>query len=265
MAVCNRTTKQVFCFACLIFLCLPSLSCVVKKPAVQPDSVSYANFPASFFDPLDKEDVLTALAEITVITRHVSYPAKVALMMKRPSYIRMERIPIIGVSDFLLTATPDTMNIFIPSQGVLYRGKPTRDNLKKFLPWSIPVEDMVMIFTGTCPFGQDRVVRCQNFQDGTDRCGEMKAPSGQFQTICINDRNQLSRFVRKDLTGDELYRVKYVYTEDAGHFPQQIIIQMGDGSTSLSIKYSDVSIDQSADLSAFNLVVPDHVQIMTLE
>jgi hypothetical protein len=40
---------------------------------------------------------------------------------------------------------------------------------------------------------------------------------------------------------------------------------MGDGKTSLSVKYSDVKIEKSEDLSVFNLVIPPNVKSINLE
>jgi outer membrane lipoprotein-sorting protein len=241
------------------------MSCRFKKQEVIYNNFSAADLPASTSGWLNQNDILKSLIKIELTTADGYYPAKAALIMKRPSYIRLEFLPVIGVPDFLLVSTPEKMNIFIPSKKELYSGRPTSSNLKKFLPWPLEIEDMVMIFTGTPPAFKEKNISYKGFQEGNLFLLEMNAPSGCSQIVWISGGNKIIEIIRKNDIGEKLYTVKYIYNDDASTIPEKITISMADGETSLSVKYSDVEIEKSADLSVFSLAVPADVKEIPLE
>jgi hypothetical protein len=156
------------------------------------------------------------------------------------------------------------MSIFIPSKEKFYYGKPTAANLGQFLPWQFDIEDIVMIFAGTYPSWKEKNIAYQSYQENNLLRVEMKAPSGCSQTVWIGENGRLLKLVRNDKTGKALYTVKYTYGKAHVSIPEKINISMADGVTSLSVKYSDVSIEKANDLSIFDIVVPDNVKIIPL-
>ena len=96
---------------------------------------------------IHETDRIVATAQIDLMTAQGHYPVRAALILQKPSYLRLEMLPVIGTPDFFLTATPDDMRIFIPSQGEFYSGKPSAENLARFLPWALNIEDIVMILS----------------------------------------------------------------------------------------------------------------------
>ncbi len=259
----NSKLAKNISFVLAVLLLLPSLmACGFKK-----QEVIYKNFSTedSASGWLDQDDILQALVKIELTTADGYYPVKAALIIKKPSYLRLELIPVIGTPDFLLVSTPEKMSIFIPSKGELYSGLPTDTNLKKFLSWPIEIEEMVMIFTGTLPPLKEKNVSYQGFQEGDLWRMEIKAPSGCSQTVWMQEKNKLFKMIRKNKRGENIYTVKYAYDYSESVVPVKITINMADGTTSLSIKYSDVKIEKSVDLSVFNLVIPADVKEIPLE
>ena len=254
--------KKIIVFASLFLLLLPLFSCSFKKQVAIDQDFSSQGFHASW---LVDEDTFSAIANIDLTTPEGFYPVKAALIIKKPSYLRLELLPVIGVPDFMLTATPEKINIFIPSRREFYNGLPTASNLKKFLPWSMEIEDIVMILSGTYPSFEERDISYREFQEENLWCLEMKAQSGSSLIIGLSGNNKLQKLIRKNDTGKELYNVEYVYNDNHSNIADKIIIKMGDGKTSLSVKYSDVKIEKSEDLSVFNLVIPPNVKSINLE
>jgi len=212
-----------------------------------------------------KTDLWRAVAQIDWAANGRHYPARVALIMKNPSYLRLEIIPVIGTPDFFLAASPAKMSIFIPSQGKYYYGQPTADNLGRFLPWKFDIEDIVMIFSGICPVLKEKNIAYQKERDKHLMRVEMKAPSGASQVAWTDENGRLYHFVRRDETGKDVYAVRYFYNATGGSIPEKIDIDLADGKTSLSVKYLDVTMDKTADLSVFDLVPPDNVAAIPLE
>lgn len=231
---------------------------------VYPDSPSEKIPTTIFSGPIAEDDVVSAIVDIDLTSPDGYYPTKAALIIKKPSYLRLEMLPVIGTPDFLLAASPEKMSIFIPSKEKFYYGQPTGANLRKFIHWQFNIEDIVMIFAGTYPSWKEKNIAYQSYQENNLLRVEMKAPSGCSQTVWIGENGRLLKLVRNDKTGKALYTVKYTYGKAHVSIPEKINISMADGVTSLSVKYSDVSIEKANDLSIFDIVVPDNVKIIPL-
>lgn len=258
-------TKKIFNFTGIFLLLLPLLACGLKKPTIVNSEFSTGEFKPQAFGSINEDEIFSALAQIDVVTLNGYYPVKAALIIKKTCYLRMELLPIIGVPDFFLTASPEMMKILIPSKGEFYSGRPTVSNLKKFLPWPMEIEDVIMIFTGTYPSLKENNISYQRRQEDNLLRVEMNAPSGSSQIIWVGENNKLLKLVRKDEAGEELYNVKYIYEDDRSDFPKKIKINMVDEKISLSVKYSDVKVEKSTDLSVFDLTIPANVKEIILE
>ena len=246
-------------------LLLSFLACGCASQAVVYHESPAEKNPAANSGPIAENDVFSAIAQIDLVTPDGYYPAKAALIIKKPSYLRLEMLPVIGTPDFFLAASPEKMSIFIPSKGKFYYGKPTGDNLRKFLPWQFNIEDIVMIFAGTYPSLKEKNVSYQSYQEKNLLRIEMKAHSGCSQIVWLREDNRLVKIVRNDETGKETYTVKYIYDKTKSSIPEKITISMARGTTSLSVKFSDVKIEKATDLSIFDLPVPPNVNAIPLD
>jgi hypothetical protein len=212
-----------------------------------------------------QDKTLSAIAQIDLVTKQGYQQVKAALVIRKPSYLRLELLPVIGTPDFFLAATPVQMNIFIPSRGEYYRGKPTGANLAKFLPWDFNIEDIVMILSGTYPSLPEKEVSSQSYREGNFLRIETKAKSGSSQTIWIGEKNRLSKYIRNDESGKEIYQVQYEDYESENIIAGKITIKMADGINSISVKYSGLKIETSVDLSIFELPVPEGIKTIFLD
>jgi hypothetical protein len=258
-------TRHSFLTAVKILLLLSFLLCgCVGQEVIYHDHPS-GKIPASIAGFMSEDDILSAVVQINASTSDGYYPANAALIIKRPSYLRLEMLPVIGTPDFLLTASPEKMSIFIPSKGKFYYGRPMAANLAKFLPWPLNIEDAVMIFTGTYPPLKDQNVSYQTYQEKNLQRIEMKTQSGCSQMVWLTDDNKLLKIVRNDETGKEAYTVEYFYDETKNSFPEKITINMAQGQASLSVKFSDIKIERTNDLSVFDLPVPPAIEATPLD
>jgi hypothetical protein len=257
--------KHSLSYLVKFLLLLSFLACGCVSQTVIYRNAPSENNPAPISGPLAEGDILSAIAQIDVNTPDGYYPAKAALIIKKPSYLRLEMLPIIGPPDFFLVASPEKMSIFIPSKGKFYYGQPTAANLKKFLPWEFNIEDAVMIFAGTYPRLKDKNVFYQSYQETNLLRIEMKAQSGYSQIVWLTKENKLLKIVRKDENGKEAYTVKYMYNDTQNASPEKITISMADSKTSLSVKFSDIKIEKTNDISIFDLFVPAAIEAIPLD
>lgn len=212
---------------------------------------------------IDETDRIVATAQMELTTAQGYYPVRVALILQKPSWLRLEMLPVIGTPDFFLTATPDVMRIFIPSRNEFYSGKPSAENLARFLPWAFNIEDIVMIFSGTYPRLPGGNFK-QHMED-TLLCLEMTAPGGDSQTIWLAQNGQPSKLVRKGADGKEIYHVKYEDYTSGNPVARIITVKMADQVTSISVKYSDINIEKATDMSIFTLPVSAGIKTIQMD
>jgi hypothetical protein len=232
---------------------------------VYPDSPSEKIPTTIFSGPIAEDDVVSAIVDIDLTSPDGYYPIKAALIIKKPSYLRLEILPVIGTPDFLLAASPEKMSIFIPSKEKFYYGQPTGANLRKFIHWQFNIEDTVMIFSGTYPSLKEKDMSYQSYREKNLLRMEMKAPSGCSQIVWVGENNRLFKIVRNDENGKEIYTVRYFYDEAPRTLPGKITISMADGVTLLSVKFSDIRIEKTTDLSIFDLPIPANVNVILLK
>jgi hypothetical protein len=254
--------KLVFLIQTIIILMLVC-GCLQRKIVYQ--DIPQEKCPTVISGTIDHDKIINALAQIDLITPQGYQPLKAALILKKPSYMRLELLPVIGTPDFILAATPAQLRIFIPSRGEFYQGRPTGSNLERFMPLAINIEDIVMIASGAYPYLPGDSVSCKGYQDGKSLRIEMKDQSGNSQILFIGEKNRLLKLVRNDESGREIYHVRYEDYKSENELAGKITINMADSVTSVSIKYSSVKIEEASDLSIFELPVPDGVKTIMLD
>lgn len=201
-------------------------------------------------------DRVTAIAQIDLVTAEGHYPIRAVMILQRPSYLRLEMLPVIGTPDFFLAASPDEMNIFIPSQSEFYSGKPTAENLARFLPWSFTLQEIVMILSSTYPPLDKTKVSYESYLDDALLRVDMRTPAGPSQTIWMAKNEKMVKLIRYDPLGRETYRALFDDYASGSAFAEKITIQWADNITSISVRYSDLKVEKNGDLSIFKLPVP---------
>jgi hypothetical protein len=248
--------KWLSFFRRVIFLLLSAvLCCSCISQAVLPSDLNANKALEAINAAVSGAEMLSAAARIDLVTPAGHYPAKAALIIRKPSYLRLELLPPIGPPEFFLTTTPEEMKIILPAKGEFYRGKPTGYNLSRFLPWQFNIEDIVAIFSGGYPPLMD-VATYQTRAEGNVLRIEMKARSGASQRLWVGPHYRLLRFVRCDENGNEIYSGKYEDYRESDQVARKITVSMADGVTSISINYSDLKIEAATDSSIFDLPLP---------
>jgi hypothetical protein len=207
--------------------------------------------------------VATVRMDLSTVQGH--YPLRAALILQRPSYLRLEMLPVIGTPDFFLSATPREMRIWIPSQGEFYVGKPSAENMARFLPWTLPLEDLVMILSGSFPRLDGAGLSYGHSPENEVFSVDMKTAAGPSQTIWMKNGERLVRLIRYGSDGKEEYSVRYEDYAPGLVLAGKIFIQWTDNTMSACVEYSDVNMEKAADLSVFTLPTPDGAKIIHLD
>jgi len=237
----------------LIIIVIMNAGCA--EQVILPPDPSTQKVLFAISNAVSENDLVSGIAQIDLIVPGGHYPARAALVIKKPSYLRLELLPPMGPPDFFLTATPQEMKILLPAKGEFYQGKPTGNNLSRFLPWQFNIEDIIAIFTCTYPplTGDINYVR---YAEGNALRIEMKAQSGIVQTVWIGSNGRLNKLERFDEKGKALYSAEFADYAEGSSIAGKIAVSMADGMNSITVKYSDFKIEKANDLSIFDLPVP---------
>ncbi len=243
-------------FKKIIFLIIVvTLPAACAKQIIIPHDPSTQKVLFKISSTLPETDIMSAIAQIALVTSGGYYPARAALIIKKPLYLRLELLPPMGPPDFFLVVTPHEMKILLPAKGEFYQGEPNSHNLSRFLPWQFNIEDMVFIFAGTYPPLIGDVAYLRTPEENYLRI-DMKAQSGISQTVWIGPAGHLSKLERFDENGKELYKAEFTDYEEGSSIAGKITVGLADGVTSITIKYSGLKIEKAKDLAVFDLPVP---------
>lgn len=210
-------------------------------------------------------DTLSAVVHIDLVTAQGAYPLRAVLIIRKPSYLRLEILPLFGTPDFFLISTPGEIKILLPAKGEYYLGKPSGRNLARFLPWEFNVEELVAIFASSIPPIRENAAYRAGEGEGKGIQVEIRTPAGVFQYISVDAENRLRKLVRFDEGGKKLYMASFEDYPEGSRLAGKITVSLADGITSLTIKYSDVQIEKTSDLSIFELKAPPGFKTILLD
>jgi hypothetical protein len=221
----------------------------------------YAPLPENIREQLERadnrEETLQAVANITINSGKARYPLKVALMVKRPAFLKVEAIPLIGTPDFFLSLREDTLKVFLPPRGEFYICRATTGNLSLFLPVNIRREELIPLLMGIPPFAgaakglaiPEENLYHINFasEDGKEESLWVDRTTGALVKAEVFEDHQL------------LYTASYEgYTEEGGiPVPRTVAITPDDPEKpGVVIRYSDIRLSLVTDMEQFDLAVP---------
>jgi len=232
--------------------------------------ISVANF-SSPEDALEKvaskahlKGTLKAIARMEIITTRGRYPARVAVMLQKPSFLRVETIPLIGSPDFFLAVKGNVLKVFLPRKGEFYIGEATAKNLYSFFPISLPLEEILSIMTGSCPVIDERGQTLKGIPEGKLYRIEVTSPNKKNRYLWIDPAD--NHLVRVDAFADQeniLYSVRFedfVRVENV-ITPQKVTIATGKADKpGITILYSDLQLSAETDPGVFDLPLPPGVE-----
>ena len=247
----------------LLLAALLVCGCAGRQPAAVPrygyPSLDAALQAVAASDPGGGAATATARIEIRLPggDRHV---LKAALMIGKPARLRLESIPPFGPPDFFLSLDADEIRIFLPEKEIFYLDRATERNLSRFLPLSLPAEEIVPLLMGRMPFsdggssssqwrgeGEEDLYRIDHWRSGR-----------KTHSLWIDPANGLVRRIRGfSGEGKLLYTADFADHAPAGKglLPQRLTIVQE--ALSMTVHYRDMRWDDVA--AAFSLSVPEGI------
>ena len=209
---------------------------------------------------------VTATAKIEINHHGDRYPLKVALMMKRPAFLRVESIPLMGPPDFYLSVAEGELRGFLPGKGAFYTGSATPQNISRFLSVSMPSVDMVSLLMGIPPGGAEEMQSLSGKrEDGLYRIDQYKS-GWRMRSLWIDPASGwLIRFRKFKESGTIIYTADFADHAllGEGFLPQQVTIR-GEETAVFTVRYADLR-QFAADPESFHLPVPEGMTPILLD
>ncbi len=212
---------------------------------------------------------LQSLGTLAVITAGGRYRVKTALFAKRPSSLRIEGVPLFGLPDLYLTANGDRLKVFFPKEGRFYVGKPTGENISKFLPWGLAVDEFVALVFGMPP---PRIAGAARFEGRVeDDLYRIDAFAGGLQigSLWIDPPDhRLVRAQRLTEKGAVLFEATLSAYGPAGDLviPKELSLHFpGLEEIEVSLRHEEVEIAPGATEDLFDLETPAGITPLQLD
>jgi hypothetical protein len=203
---------------------------------------------------------VTATTRIVIDRHGERYPLKVAVMMQRPAFLRVEAIPLIGPPDFYLSIAGGELRVFLPGKGAFYSGRATPGNLSRFLSVSIPAADMVSLLMGVPPDeGEKMNSPGGEREDGLYRV-DQHLSGRKVRSLWIDpETGWLIRLRRFTEEGAAVYTAGFAdhVRIGEGFLPQQLTIREEETAV-LTVRHADLR-PIAVDPESFPLAAPDGI------
>lgn len=245
----------------LFSVCVATIGCVPRQSLIhgaptEGQFVKEGALPGA-------ADLIRAVARIDTEQSGIRYTADATLVLKKPSYLRLEILPLMGVTGFCVITAPEKMMVYLPSQNKVYTGKPSSQNIVKFFPLPLEAQEIVYMLTGSIHGLTDEGVEKRLYRENEAWQLDMTWPSGVSQTVWFKDEAviRFKRFVNGQKTS--WLSAEYAYDKGPSPLPSKIIFTINGGY--VKITYTDVSVEQTEDVSVFDMEIPSDAEVISLD
>jgi hypothetical protein len=212
------------------------------------------------------EQAVTSIAKIEINHQGNHYPLKAAVMMKRPAFLRVESIPLMGPPDLYLSVVKDKLRVFLPEKGAFYTGSATPRNISRFFPVFMPATDMISLLMGVPPEDAEEMQSLDGKQEeGLYRIDQYKS-GWRERSLWIDPADgRLTRFQRFMEEGRLMYTADFAdhVRIGKGLLPQEVTIRIEEMAV-LHIHYTDLQTFDAGPES-FPLQIPEGMTPILLD
>jgi len=207
----------------------------------------------------DSGDIIRTTANITIDSCEGKYSGKMALLLKMPSCLRVETMPVFGSADFFLSANEEFVKVFFPGEGKFYVGRATRENLFLFFKIFLSPSDMVSILAGLPP----QIMEGSLSEHVEGKLYRIDIKSGKkTRLLWINPDDYTLTKIEDIDDGRVIYRATF-----EGHivvnkmlYPKKISIEVEEPErVSIDVRYLDIDILSDGNTTVFDLQTPSGI------
>lgn len=212
------------------------------------------------------DQTITATARIEINRQGERYPLKIAVMMKRPDFLRVESIPLLGTPDFFLSVAKGELRVYLPGKDAFYTGRAVPQNISRFFPIFMPTTEMISLLMGAAPDNREESPALRGEQEERYYRVDMYTADRRTRSLWIDPSgNRLVR-IRTFAEGETVvYEAAFAeHTLVGGGFIPQRMMITGDGMAAMSLRYTDLR-RVAAEHESFPLPLPEGITPIPLD
>ena len=206
---------------------------------------------------------LKGLAKVQVSTPDRSLRVNQAVLVERPHNLRTEVMGLFGQTYMILASNKEQLSVYLPQSGDFYEGKPTSENLLKFMRLPFEVDDLVRILLYQVPVVNPLYTEVSYTREGNYQLN-LHAESQYRQVAVFSPDLRLlsSAYFREK---EKLLYISYAdFDNGTPAFPRQIAVEISAGQTQAQLNFSEFATNVAIPSERFHLQVPQGVTISPL-
>ncbi|WNG35978.1 DUF4292 domain-containing protein [Archangium violaceum] len=186
------------------------------------------------------------------------------LAASRPGLLRVEMFDFFNRPIAVLVTDGQRFGLFQAQENKYYQGPATPRNLSRFLPIALPSEELVSVMLGKVPFiPAERMTLALDNEQGLYVLTLHRGSVAQVLHI----HPKYLQVVRSEVRGAPAYGLEYDGFKEKGGvlFPHEVRLVASTADTSLGLRYTDITLNESPDLTLFDLSAPEDVPVVEVD
>ena len=186
------------------------------------------------------------------------------LAASRPGLLRVEMFDFFNRPIAVLVTDGQRFGLFQAQENKFYQGPATPRNLSRFLPVALPSEELVSVMLGKVPFIPAE--RMTLSLDEKERLYVLTLHRGEVTQVLHVHPKHL-RVVRSQVRGLRAYSLEYGHFQEQEGlvFPHEVTLRAPSADTSLGLRYTGITLNESPDLTLFDLSAPEDVPVVEVD
>jgi hypothetical protein len=186
------------------------------------------------------------------------------LAASRPGLLRVEMFDFFNRPLAVLVTDGQRFGLLQFQENTYYQGPASPRNLSRFLPVALPSEELVSVMLGKVPFIPAE--RMTLDLDEKERLYVLTLHRGAVSQVLHIHPKHL-RVVRSEVRGLEAYGLEYENFKEQEDFvfPHEVTLRAPGADTSLGLRYTGITLNESPDLTLFDLTAPEDIRVVEVD
>ncbi len=208
---------------------------------------------------------LRTLARLRFTDRDGSQSARQALIVERPSSLRLEILSLVGPV-FLFATNGESLTALEPSEAKFYRGRATAANLLRYGHVPVPLDELVDVLLATPSIPPNADLRVAANDSGIGATIEATSANSDLRLSWAAPHGLIAA-ERRDADGEVLWQATYGdYTViDNLAIAAAIALEIPTTGQRLELNFRDPEVNPTLDPGLFALQIPPNTMIVDLD
>lgn len=182
----------------------------------------------------------------------------------RPGLIHLEALDFFGKPQAVLSVDGERFGLYNAQDNTYYRGPASPQNVSRILPIVLPAAELVQILLGAAPRIPHESASLR--LDDKCACYELTLRKGAVtQILQVAPRHH--RVLTSRIEGASAYQLAFDEHADYGKivFPRHVALRAPEASVDLDLRYAEVTLNESPDLTLFEVQPPEDVRVVEVD